>query len=412
MKKYLVFISSIIVFRLLMDWIYRNEITPLFEYNGYVDLATKGSLFLSWCILAIFLPFVLWIVKERNTFLNLIALFLLYFRIIPFSSLMMFRPQSSEYVISNVVYWSLIFILLKYLKPQNPFGILKSQMNSRNVILIISIISISTVLIVSGVYCGFRIHLSLDDVYELRMESREFNMPRILAYLHAATSNIIPILMVYYISQKKKQVVFLLAFVGLLNFSIAGHKSTLFKILLCLGLYYFPKIDLKKYVPFLFILLCIFTVIEFLLFETAALSTIFIRRGFYTPAALDISYFDYIIKHGPTYFTKGIAFELGALSGDEAKRCNNGMFSDAFMNLGYIGCVIFPIVFAYFVKIVEFFSRNLNESLKVFAAFLIVSTLSSSYFTTSMLTHGLIMLCVTLYFMPKQRQLANSRLFF
>lgn len=410
MKKYLVFILLIIVFRLLLDWIYRNEISPLFEYNNYVDESTKGSLILSWCVLAIFLPFVLWIINERDTFLHLIVLFLLYFRIIPFSSLMMFRPQSWEYVLANVVYWSLILVLLKYIKPQNLFGVLRNQMNSRGVIFIITIISVTTVLIVSGVYCNFRIHLSLDDVYELRMESREFNMPLILAYLHAATSNIIPILMVFYITQHKKLLVYLLAFIGLLNFSIAGHKSTLFKILLCLGLYYSPKFDFKKYMPILFILLCIFAVVEFLWIDTAVLSTIFIRRGFYTPAGLDISYFNYIIKNGPTYFTKGIAFELGALSGDEAKRCNNGMFSDAFMNLGYIGCLIFPFVFAYFIKIVEYISRNQNESIKVFTAFLIVSTLASSYFTTSLLTHGLFMLCVTLYFIPKQRYLSRSRL--
>lgn len=405
MKKKILFISTIIIFRLLIDWIYNFEIAPFFSYSNYLNNSTRESTFLSWIILAAFIPFVMWIVSDSNrynSFSQLIAALLLYLRIIPFTSLVMYMPKSSGFVFSNLVYWILIFVLLSYLKMQNPLGLLRSRGGSKSAIFVLTVISVLTVLIVSGVYCGFRIHLSLEDVYELRMEAREFDMPVVLKYLHSATSNIIPILIIYYISKGNRLMVYLLALIGLLNFSIAGHKSTLFKIILCLGLYLFPKLDIKKYLPYFFITLGVITILEFLNFNTIALSTIFIRRGLYVPASLDISYFDFIEKHGPTYFTKGIASEIGSLAGDDAKRCNNGMFSDAFMNLGFLGCIIFPIIFVYFVKISEYITNNLNLSLRFFAAFLIVSTLGSSYFTTSMLTHGLFLLLVTLYLIPKR----------
>lgn len=407
MIKRLLFISSIIIFRLLIDWIYFHEIEPYFDYSDYLNYSTKESVRISWLMLVAFIPFVLWIVKDSsNYFSQTIAILLIFLRVIPFTSIIMYMPQSIGYLLSNYVYWVLIFVLLQFIKPQNFFGLLRKGNGTLNGILIITILSSLTVLIVSGVYCGFRIHLSLDDVYELRSEAREFDMPLFLRYMHSATSNIIPILIVFFISRNKKALVFALAFIGLLNFSIAGHKSTLFKIVLCLGLYFFPKLNVKKYLPYLFIALGVIVIIEYLWLNTYFLSTIFIRRGFYTPASLDISYYDYIIERGPTYFTEGIASEIGRLSGDDEKRCNNGMFSDAFMNLGLIGCIVFPFIFVYFVKICEYVTNKLNNSLRVFAAFLIVSTLGSSYFTTSMLTHGLFMLVVTLYLIPsnyKQR---------
>lgn len=403
MKKNILLILSIVAFRMMLDWIYLSQISPAFSYSNYFDNSTRQSQIISWCYLLFFIPFVFWINDNRHDILSqLVALFLLFLRIIPFTSVMMFMPQPLNYVIANIIYWLLVLLLLNHMKPQNPFNCLKDVGSSQTMIWLLTIISVFTVVFVSGVYCNFRIHLSLDDVYELRFEAREFNMPIILKYLQSAASNVIPILMIFFISQKKRTIVLLLAFIGLMNFSIAGHKSTLFKILLCLGLFYFPKFDLKKYMPFLFVVLCLLTIGEFAYFNTIGLSTIVIRRGFYVPASLDISYFDYINQYGPTYFSEGIASKIGALSGDEEKRCNNGMFSDAFMNLGYLGCIVFPFIFTYFVKIIEHMALKLDNSLKVFAAFLIVSTLSSAYFTTSMLTHGMFLLALTLYFIPKR----------
>lgn len=386
-----------------MDLIYRVQISPFFEYSGYYDESTYENCVYSWYYLLLFLPFVLWIVDDRyNMFSQCIALFLLFFRIVPFTSEVMFVPQPESYILANVVYWLLILLFLKHWKSMRLFGNLKEVGYSQTMILLITTIFVLTVVLVSGVYCNFRIHLSLDDVYELRLEAREFDMPLILRYLQAATSNGIPILIIYFISRRNKVIVFLLAFVGLMNFSIAGHKSTLFKIVLCLGLYFCPKFDVKKYLPALFVTLCLMSIAEFYYIGTNALSAVIIRRGFYVPASLDISYYNYIIENGPTYFTEGIASKIGELSGDDEKRCNNGMFSDAFMNLGYLGCVFFPFIFSFFVKLFEHITNNLDNSIKLFSAFLIVTTLGSSYFTTSMLTHGLFLLGVILYFIPKR----------
>lgn len=169
-----------------------------------------------------------------------------------------------------------------------------------------------------------------------------------------------------------------------------------------MGLFYFPRFDIKKYTPLFLVLISVVSVFEFLVYNSSILSTLIIRRMFYTPPCLDIAYYDYIVQNGPTYFMDSIAFKLGALRGDESTRCNNGMFSDAFMNLGYVGCLVFPLLFAYLSKIFDYITTGLERSLTFFAAFIFMLTLESSYLTTSMLTHGIFLLGVTLYFFPKE----------
>lgn len=401
MKKYILFIIMIITFRILLDWIYEYEISTLFEYANYTNNSTKESLISSWGYLLLFIPFVLWIVDDSSSiFSQLIATYILFLRVIPFTSTMRFLPEQLGFISINFVYWILLFILLKKIKVPSISIRRRNNEGSILAIYIIAAISVLTIVYISGVYCHFRIHLSLDDVYELRLDAREFNIPLFLKYLQAGGSIVIPILMIFFITQKKKSIVYLLAFVGLLNFSIAGHKTTLFNVILCLGLFYFPKLDIKKILPYAFVVLCLSTVFEFIFFNTYFLSATIIRRGFFVPSMLDISYYEYIIHHGPQYFTGGIGMEIGRLSGEEGKRCNNGLFSDAFMNLGYIGCFVFPIIITYFIKIADALTKNLEDSIKIFSAFLIVSTLSGSYFTTSLLTHGLFLMYLVLFFIP------------
>jgi hypothetical protein len=53
---------------------------------------------------------------------------------------------------------------------------------------------IGSILYVSGRYFGFRLHFNLLDVYVLRAEVRDLNLPTILRYLLPAAGNILPVL--------------------------------------------------------------------------------------------------------------------------------------------------------------------------------------------------------------------------
>ena len=406
MKRIFKYLIPIIIYRLLLDFIYFNQIEPVFGYALFINRATTASSLTSWIIILVLFPFVIKILEAgRNNLISYSVIFLFFIRVIPFSSFLQFQPQVPEFYVLHIVYWMILLILLnKFNDEKTVWGF-----NNPRAIDIVAIISILTVLIISGVYAHFRIHLSLADVYDLREEAREFNMPLLWKYLNAATANVIPLVMVYYVTQNKKAWIYLLAFVGLLNFSIAGSKSTLFKIVLALLLFAFRKKDLYKIIIPSFLMICGLSILEYLAMNTNVISTLLIRRMFYIPSLLDSFYYDYISQHTPLYYATSKYPILNFTIGTEyfradAMRANNGLFSDAYSNLGSFGCIVCPIIVAYFFKICNNISNGQNKGIIMFFSFLVVLTIGGSFFTTSLLTHGLLLLCITIYLMPKQTE--------
>lgn len=403
MKRFFVFIGASALYRVLLDIIYYQQITPFFSYANFINEANSSSMLLSWLVLTIYGLFAYPFYKERDDkfVVSMIALFIYLIKLVPLTSLLYYQPQSLSFVVQQLVLWTLLFLLL-YKGSAIEF---KSIQKTPVAVTLVTVIVSVAVLIVSGVYANFRIHLSLADVYDLRMEARAFNMPTVLKYIYAFSSNMIPVCMVYYIIQKRKTMVYLLAFIGLLNFSIAGSKTTLFLIVLSLIFYYFKNVDFNKYIMPAFISVMVLAVMEFVLLHTNAISTVLIRRSFFMPNLLDVEYYDYLKNSTPVFFDTSkytqIQFNIGDVYfGSEDVRANNGFFTDAFINLGSLGCVVYPFIYSILFRALEGACKGLDRCISVFCAFLMVTTLESTFFTTALLTHGLFLMMVTLYFMP------------
>ena len=228
-------------------------------------------------------------------------------------------------------------------------------------------------------------------------------------YCISLKRNILPIILIISLQKKKWIMSFLCIFVIFLNFSIQGSKSTLFKLLFCLFLYYFlRKKDLLKIVQYLFVLLVVFSLLEWWLIDSNFISSLVIRRVFFVPALLNSLYYDYILESGPIFYGKmasEINFDIGEeYFGNAEMRANNGMFTDAFMNLGYVGCLVYPFIYAFFFKCCDSAFRGVNKQVVFFATLLIVTTMMSTVFTTALMTHGIFMLCVVIYLLPRSSQ--------
>lgn len=89
MKHNLLFIIMVAIYRVLLDYIYRLQITPLFKYWLMVDNSTISSYAISWFILAVFciatLQFYNKIPEYRNTMLY-VVLFIFLVKLVPFTS--------------------------------------------------------------------------------------------------------------------------------------------------------------------------------------------------------------------------------------------------------------------------------------------------------------------------------------
>lgn len=77
-----------------------------------------------------------------------------------------------------------------------------------------------------------RLNFSLLNVYELRdEESEEFT--GIFKYLLPIADTILPVLLMYFWNKKNYIIVLAIVLGILLNFSLGGHKSIIFKLFLC-----------------------------------------------------------------------------------------------------------------------------------------------------------------------------------
>lgn len=400
---------SILLYRLLLDYLYGNILAPLFSYMNFVYEPTYTSICISWGLLIITTLLILPILCKDGVFVRNYVLLIFLMRFVPLTVVIKSIPQPDGFVISQTVFWILHFLFLRNVK----VPILKKH-ESPLVFYIISILMVLSVLYVSGIYTGFRIDtnffkLDFSEVYEQRAEARLYHMPLLILYLRMASTNAIPVIMIYFMENKKYAITIFLLIIVFLNFSIDGTKTTFFKLLLCFFIYFFIKGDILKKMLLAFILLVLLSILEYIFLGTEILTYVLIRRAFFVPAILDTFYYDFIQEKGLLFFShqyngQDIAFVIGDtyFSKDEM-RANNGMFSDAFMNLGYFGCILYPIIYTYFLKISENAMRGSNQTIMLYASLIYVWNMMSSEFTTTLMTHGLLLLTLTFYFLPNKR---------
>lgn len=416
-KTKLIFVILVCAYRIMMDFIYRVEISPAYEYANMVFDQTITGGIVSWLLLALCTFLVLPCVTRKDVLIPNFVIILFFMRFVPITVMLSSMQLPSLYYAAQSVFWLLLFALLRAEKGINIGTIERSNV----FVYILTAIMIFTVIFVSGRYTGFRLDLNFlrfdfTDVYDLRDDARGFSMPTIISYLWGATTNILPVLLVFFLEKKKRIIALLIFFVIILNFSIDGTKSTLFKLFLCIGFYYLLKGNPVKIVPYLFVVLCGIAIIEYVAFETIITSSLVIRRVCFVPALLDSFYFDFIYNHSPLYFQHtyqgtDLPFVIGANYYDMPDmRCNNGTFSDAYMNLGFVGCLIYPLLYSIILRLCTTAFKGLDISVVFYVSFLFVWNLMSSELTIALLTHGLFLLSFTLFIIPRKNtfnQLGN-----
>jgi hypothetical protein len=80
---------------------------------------------------------------------------------------------------------------------------------------------------------------------------------------------------------------------------------------------------------------------------------------------------------------------------------NNGLFSDAYLNLGTVGVFVFPFLLVLLIKIIDSVSQGINSKLLILPIVAITIALMSTTLTTALLTGGIIWLMICLILLPK-----------
>ena len=412
MKKdnYFIHFILIIIYRLLLDYAYFNEIVVNYSYYGFKDYRNTTYQVISWLVLLAFSIPIIRLLKKKISFSNTILFLLTLLSIVPFTTLIYSGALNTRFIIMNCIYW-IVFITLYgviFRKEISPIIFKYNNMKFDNKIaLTIGLLSIILVLFISWKYTGLRLNLNLNNVYDIRMEARTYRLPTILQYLFEWSRSINIILLAYSLTKKKyfASICFIIA--QTISFGIDGLKSSFLMTIVTLVFMIFYK---EKYISkFKRICLYGFTgisllgVLEKILFKTGNLIELFIRRMLILPIYLNSYYVDFFSKNVPDFFKRSflrifgfvssypdLEFQIGKLYLNRPlMRCNNGLISDAVTNFGTVGIIVGPLILVLVLIFMDRCTFNTNKKICLITALYFATKLIDSFLTVGLFTHGL-----------------------
>ena len=363
---------------------------------------------LSWLVCIGMFPLIYKTLK-KDSFIGLSIYMLTILSFVPTTSILGLYGVEMRFLILMIIYWFMLFGFAYILKP---FKIYWPPIKQRKYIEWFWLLLASlTIVYISGRYTGFRLHFDLVDVYGLRMEAREFGMPIWLTYINNAVNTILPVLFVLYLAEKKYKLAIFVGFIIFLSFSVAGHKSIIFKLFLAVLAYYFFTWERKRILLKGIIGIICISALEVFILKSGTLFSLFIRRVLFVPSQLHVAYYDFFENHELLYFRQGLLRWLGFDSpynmkitfligghafGNYETNANNGLFSDAYMNMGVLGIFIFPLIIVLIIYMLNAASKWMNDRLLFLPVYVTISTLISTTFSTSLLNSGLLLLTIFL----------------
>ena len=404
MKRLIKYIVLYIAYIFLLCYCFDKYLTDVYAYYGFINQMTTESVLISILLLVFLFGFI--VKQTTDSYSKLVIYVLVLVNFIPSIITYMFMPISNKYIFLQTTYW---FMMILFINIFNKIYLKTKEVKLKNNIISIYIfvlIEFFVVAIVLFKYTGFS--LSFNNVYDLRNNYFNARVPLIFAYLFATFS----------------------AIIQLMAFFADGSKSTLFSIIIAYAIVKFLKnkkdIDLfksgniKYYVLYGLASINLLGFIEFNLLKSANIYNYFIRRLFFVPALLNQCYFDFFSSHPIDLFRQSFMGKIGFTSTYSTQiqkiisssyfntpemLANNGMFSDAFMNLGTIGIFIMPIMICLLLRFLDYCSKGINPfyllTIMVNVSYIFIS---SSFFTV-LLTHGFILLCLILKFViPRDKR--------
>lgn len=405
LKKNSQVIFLIFIYRLLLDFVYTNIISPNYGYSNFINNATAESTFISIIQLIIFVPFFIKYFSEDGfVYYTIILLGLMYF--IPGTSLMRFIPMK----LNMVFVWNIFWIILMFFGSKN-YKIQFSKIllnNSKMYGYIIILIFCLAVLYVSYKYTDFRFLITFTDEYTLRTEQRGYTLGLFLQYIYSMSSTVISLAICIFSSRKRYLLVIILFSIQIFNFSIGGHKTYLLLSVVaivvgCVYHKFYSKVkDLIIIYGFIGILLM--ECIENLIFQTFNLTANISRRVFFVPQLLNYYYYDFFSNNEYDYFRQGplrffgisseydkdIALIIGETYMDEPSNACNGLFSEAYANMGILGVIILPIFLLLILFIIENIVNGIERNVVIFVAFTCAYIFGSGNISTGLLSNGII----------------------
>ena len=382
--------AGVCLYRITLDYVYFNFLTYDAEYPDNRELLSLAA---SWLILLASFPLIEYIVNtsERDSALTCASLYVIGY--VPFTTCVYAGMFIQELVVYGFIFYMILygaecFQLSRPIKPFPKITIGKIRFDD-TMLKIVGVACFFTVVYTSWRYTGFRLHFGIYDVYDLRMEARGYNYPKLLSFMLQWARGINPIMCVYYIIKRNYLFAALFFLVQILSFGIEAHKSELFTAFLAVILYFVKRKISTRQFMYLVIWgafgLAFLAVVEHFLLHSNTLTQLLIRRMMFVPNALHRYYYDWFVtlQHDIIYFKDDLIYFFGKFYGmtypytNEAigrligrvyhgsiyMNANNGSVSNAMWELGGLGAFIVPFIWAFYFRLLDRSVEGLNKAL-------------------------------------------------
>ncbi len=411
----LIIVLILLIYKFFLDLIYIKFVYPNYEYyhfnlNYDFDFMIISYFFV--IVISCFVPNLLY--RKKMTDITIVLLIIMYF--IPYTTLLSFSTHEIKYGFFVLTYFLLLILfnkIIKWDKLKIKFSDRQISFNKLFVILIIGCGLI--VILVSGIYAGFRISFNLSEYYEYRAAARENLMPEILRYLYNWSIIGIDIGLAYCLIYKKKTLAVFVLLANFLAFSYNGKKSVLFILIVIIYISLYFKDKYINKIPIAFLGLSFFAYIEIIYRGgDAFIAKHFIRRLLFIPPHMGTLYYDYFSVHELDYLRSSILRRFGFVSpygniprfigqvyfskvGILDMNANTGLCGDAFSNFGFFSLLIAPLIIVLTFKIIEICSREVDYKIQIVSSILLAYSFVSGAYFTLLLTNGIIFLAILMW---------------
>lgn len=400
------------LYRIALEYIYVFLLCDIWAYSGFINQPTAGSYVLSWAIFLLFAPIMERASSKKNPS-SMMVLVLYYFVFVPGTVMLGRYPSKVGFAILYCIYWALLsfafFVISEFKLPKPNYKMCCTIIN------LCAIVFSAVVLYVWACYAHFRIILSMSDVYAIREEALQYSLPRACSYLLAASRSVIPTICIYKLANKKYFSFLILVAVQLINFSIDGLKTALFSLVVAIACYLFFDKGIKKLFLRGLLALNVVGILEWLIFSKHSIITIFVRRVLFVPSLFNYYYYAFFSANPPDYFRQTflkyfgavseyvvrIPYIIGQFKGNPGEYANNGLFSDAFSNLGVVGIFVMPFAVMFFLKLFDSCAAKVDNRLVIGAIVANCITLISSNLSVFVVSQGFLVTCLIILFLPE-----------
>ncbi|MCX7953880.1 MAG: hypothetical protein N3A01_01675 [Bacteroidales bacterium] len=338
--------------------------------------------------------------------------------------LMSYIPALTVYSLTNqprlftygiAIFWVVFFICINKIKMVD---IPTIKINSKKHLYVIFFIFTLTTLFYIFNFFGLHLNFDISRVYEIRQLYKKHDIA-LATYIFNWTAYIIfPVFFTFFIIERKWVLLAYAIIVQFLVFSITGMKSFIFSIvfIFCFLLILKHKNFINRLIS-LFIFGVLLGIFSYYIFGDVWISSLFTRRTLLKPAHISYMYYDFFSKNSFTYFSQHHIFnkiisypytyEPPRLIGkvyfnNNNCNANNGLYGDAFMNLGFCGLIIWPFLISIIFLLIDKIFQNKEKKIGIIAVIMPVFTLINSSLLTCLVTHGILVLLLILYLFPEK----------